>query len=104
MNSNPNLTPIDLLSKGSDNAISMERLSGLTGFTTREVRQSILSARLSGFLICSNTNGYFIPETETEIIDWYHTMMLRVKTTLKILKHYESYISDEYKEEPYDRD
>jgi hypothetical protein len=62
--------PVSYIRKGGSNAISMDTLSRLTDSTPREVRQCVLNARLSGFIICSNENGYFIPETEHELKVW----------------------------------
>ena len=92
MNTN---SPISYLRKGGDNAVSMVALSRYTDSTPREVRECIMNARLSGFIICSNKKGYFIPETEEELVVWYRTMTTRVKTTLAILKWVESYLDGE---------
>lgn len=88
-----------LLKEGGENAVSMTTLSNLTGVSCREVRKYIESLRTSGFIICSNDYGYFVPRTEEELKDWYRRTMLRVKTTLSTLEPVTHYL-DEASEDP----
>lgn len=77
---------LELIPKGMNNAISMHDISVLSGMDEREVRQSIFDARCNGTIICSSVNGYFFPETNTELLAWYRTVKKRGMASLESLK------------------
>ncbi len=57
----------ELLGHGPENGLRLSELVSLTGRKGREVRRAIQAERLRGVPILSdNTNGYFLPGTESD--------------------------------------
>lgn len=79
-------TIYDTIPRGEQNAISMAELARRWEADERETRQIIYSARKDGELICSSVRGYFRPETDTELLDWYRTARSRSLGTLESLR------------------
>ncbi len=52
---------------GADRAIHLSELCTITGLNSRNVRKAIEKMRRAGVVIASGENGYFIPETATEL-------------------------------------
>ena len=78
-----------LIPKGKENAVSNEALQGLLHQTRREVSQTIHDARMDGMIICSGNQGYYIPETDAELLEGYDTlwsMSISVLASLKTMR------------------
>ena len=52
---------------GRDNAVHCNELEKMFGVDRRTVQRSINLLRREGFAICSDRNGYYYAETQTEI-------------------------------------
>ncbi|MBQ9258174.1 MAG: hypothetical protein IJ181_13820 [Acidaminococcaceae bacterium] len=72
----------DLLPTGRGNAISMQKLADLTGSRPRQVRQAIFNLRTDGLIIAGDSNGYYIPADDQELISYYKTAKARGLATL----------------------
>ncbi len=56
-----------LLLTGAENAITLSKLTRITGKDTRTVRLLIQRDRAAGFPVCvDNAHGYYLPATEEE--------------------------------------
>lgn len=81
---------LELIPEGLDNAIPLEHLSLCLHLSGREIKQMITSARIDGLIIGSNSNGYYIPENETELIAFYnrflHGLITRSRSMTAIRK------------------
>lgn len=78
---------LKLISTGEDNAISLTRLSNVSGREPREVKHLVQQARLDGVLICSTENGYFYPENIEDVASFYKRFHTKAITTLTVIKH-----------------
>jgi biotin operon repressor len=82
---------LNLLPLGKENAITTEKLRGLSGCkSNRELQAEIEKLRKDGVIIASKSNaggGYFIPEGEAETREFYNTLRSRAISTLATLKH-----------------
>ena len=58
---------VDVLGKGAAHAVSTKTISAMTGFQDRAITLMVMAKRRAGVLICSNGDGYFLPETDDEI-------------------------------------
>ena len=60
---------LDYLGHGRANAVTRERLSGLSGLDDRTMRDEIKRLREKGVLICNDGDGggYYIADTDEEI-------------------------------------
>lgn len=58
---------VDMLGTGAEHAISTKTISTMTGFQDRAITLMVSAKRREGVIICSNVNGYFLPQTEDEI-------------------------------------
>lgn len=66
-NENREFNIVDILGKGAAHAISAKTISAMTGFQERAITSMVMAKRRAGVIICSNGDGYFLPETEDEI-------------------------------------
>ena len=72
---------------GKKDAIPMKRLAYLFGIDDRELRQIVQELRLSGYVICGCTKGYFRPsEDMQEVFGFYKYHRQRAMTNLRSLK------------------
>lgn len=82
--------------RGKQNAISMEQLSSLTGWTLRETRSAIYQARCAGALICSScdrfASGYFQPETESEVRAYKAMQESRIRSAARAVRSARQYL------------
>ncbi len=59
---------IDYIPRGKENAISREKLSQITGLSDRKMRQEIANARRDTCIINNQDNkGYYIPDNKEEV-------------------------------------
>lgn len=78
---------LSVLPTGEGNAISGDSLVATLNFSSvRQLQKMIARARLSGEVICSCDNGYFLPENRSEIERFYRTTRRKAVSTLAILK------------------
>lgn len=76
----------DYFPTGRETAISAKAAAELLHCSKRELRQLVTDLRLHGFIICSDVNGYYQPETGEELAAFYRAEISRLKTASKILK------------------
>jgi len=72
---------VDLLKTGKENAISTKELLRLSGCkNTRTLQERIAEERSAGTIICSGSGaGYWLPKNRKEIEDFCKTMEKRAK-------------------------
>lgn len=89
---NPSTTAADggqgvvssLLLKGRSNALHLADLVRLTGWPERDVRKAIQRERQRGSPILSdNKNGYFLPQSEAEKVQFVCSMRCRAREILR---------------------
>lgn len=71
---------VSAIPAGQAEAVSMAYLARLFGISKRELRKEIEDARKAGNLICSCDKGYFMPQTEPEIMDYARRVKARIRT------------------------
>lgn len=72
-----------LLMEGRSNALHLADLVRLTGWPERDVRKAIQRERQRGSPILSdNKNGYFLPQSEVEKVQFVRSMRHRAKEIL----------------------
>ena len=72
-----------LLMEGRSNALHLADLVRLTGWPERDVRKAIQRERQRGSPILSdNKNGYFLPQSEVEKVQFVRSMRHRAKEVL----------------------
>ena len=72
-----------LLLEGRSNALHLADLVRLTGWPERDVRKAIQRERQRGSPILSdNKNGYFLPQSEVEKVQFVRSMRHRAKEIL----------------------
>lgn len=76
----------DVIPTGEERAISMAALARALDITERDVRKAILQARMAGSIIAGTGSGYFIPDTDEELLTYYRIAKARGLTTLASLK------------------
>ena len=73
-----------LLMEGRGNAIHLADLVRLTGWPERDVRKAIQRERQRGSPILSdNKNGYFLPQSEAEKVQFVCSMRCRAREILR---------------------
>ena len=65
---------LSLIPRGKEKAVSNAALQSLLHQTRREVSQTIHDARMNGHIICSGIRGYYIPDSDAELIEGYNTL------------------------------
>ena len=65
----------------NNHGISMGELSVNLGLKKRDLRRAIEDARRHGVLICSTSNGYYMPTTLPQISAYARYMLSRVETS-----------------------
>lgn len=79
---------------GADNAVSMKDLARVLGEDQRTVRLQIEKARLDRNIIASTDQGYFIPETESELREYVRRSWARIKTSYATLAPALTFLGD----------
>lgn len=82
----PYATILSAIGNGSENARHKRQLVLLTGMNERALRKAIEHLRRQGFLIISNKNGYFYPETADELENYVRMVSKRARSTFYTLK------------------
>lgn len=82
----PNMSILDLIHKGADNAVTMRYLSEMLGTDQRTVRHMIEQERISGIIIAGTNDGIFIPETRDELQEYVHRTQSRINTSIATLE------------------
>ncbi len=85
-NIEPYKTILSAIGNGSKNARHKMQLVCLTGMSERTVRKSIEHLRRKGFVIISDENGYYYPETAEELEIYVQTVTRRAKSTFYTLQ------------------
>lgn len=72
---------LDNIPQGIDDAISMKELSEILGTTERETRSRVLKCRISGNIIGSTDNGYYIPDQLWELVAHHHRAASHIRSS-----------------------
>ncbi|MBE7011318.1 MAG: hypothetical protein E7415_01435 [Ruminococcaceae bacterium] len=83
----PYCTILNMLETGEKNAVHLKAIINRTELKNREARKCIEQLRRSGFVIVSNSNGYFIPETPEELQKYINQETHRAKSVFYTLKN-----------------
>lgn len=83
---------IDLLSVGESNAITGKTLAKLLGWSERDVTICVNALRKQGELICSGTNGFWLPADDEDIKAFVRQMNGRIADMRKATKPAEDYL------------
>ena len=71
---------LDILPRGSASAMSAPELQRALGLSDRrDVNSLVHRLRVSGVVILSNTQGYYLPENKAEIKDFVRSMRSRIR-------------------------
>ena len=70
---------------GRENAVPMRYIAVILNMSEREVRSIVNEARLAGHMIVGDDNGYYLPETDGELLDYYFRLRSRANTTQSVL-------------------
>ncbi len=89
------LNIIDFIPVGKSNAVHRTELTNRTGLASREVDRVIFEARKNGAVICSATQGYYIPETAEEALQYYAAQQSRIRSGNIALRPVREYIKRE---------
>ena len=77
---------IKTLRKGEDNAIKADKLAKLADLKPRELRSTLEWLRGQGIVICGSQNGYFYPETKSELGRYIHQETARERSITQNLR------------------
>lgn len=77
---------LSIVPTGRENAVSMRYLARVFGVKERIIRQAILDARLSGYIVCGTSYGYYYPANKGELVEYVHSAKSRAITSLRSLK------------------
>lgn len=72
--------------KGKENAVCRPKLADVLHTSKRNVSQLVLNARLDGYIIASDNDGYYIPITDEELENYYKMHRKRAIMELASLK------------------
>jgi len=75
----------EYLLAGKQNAISLSELSKITGMPERSLKKAVLDERLTGILILSSDQGYYLPDSIDDIREYVKTRRAYLKTAGKAL-------------------
>lgn len=78
---------LDFIRKGRDKAISLENLASATGLKPRMARQLVREKRLEGYIIASDSSGYYIPSDPVELNGYIRHTEKWAKSILATLKN-----------------
>lgn len=79
----------EVIGRGKENALSNECLQDMLHQTRRQVSKTVHDARQSGMLISSTNQGYFIAESDEEIVESYdrlYSMAVSILGSLKTMR------------------
>lgn len=77
---------LNLIPLGRENAIPQSVLAELLKVQVSALKSYVLSARLNGYFVIGDQNGYYRPETLAEMVDYYQYMHQGAITRLRSLK------------------
>ena len=76
---------VSCMPTGRENAVPMRYIAVILNMSEREVRSTVNEARLAGHLIIGDDYGYYLPETDGELLDYYFRLRSHVNTTQSVL-------------------
>ena len=82
----PYSTILSAIGRGSENARHKKQLVRLTGMNERALRKSIEHLRRENFVIISDENGYYFPQSQKELEIYVQTVSKRARSTFYTLK------------------
>lgn len=77
---------LELLKKGESNAISQKNLAIGLNCSERWAQKEVADARRDGIIICSGNAGYYLPETDEELLATYNRLHAHGVGVLSVLK------------------
>lgn len=77
---------LELIGKGKENAVTNAQLQEIMHVSRREISAAIHELRAEGQMICADLHGYYIPQTDAELIAGYNTLWLKAVSNLAVLK------------------
>lgn len=78
---------LSILPHGEKSAMTTDSLLGILGLAdSRSLRKLIAKARMSGAVICSSVDGYYLPQNRQEIQRFYKTTRAKALSTLEVLR------------------
>ena len=88
----------EIIPIGSENAVSVHRLSNLCGCSEREIRRSVELMRRDGVLICSSHNrdggGYYKPRDSSETTAYFKRQLSRIGHIWAALSPFKKYLAE----------
>ena len=76
---------VSCMPTGRENAVPMRYIAVILNMSEREVRSTVNDARLLGHMIIGDDNGYYLPETNGELLDYYFRLKSHANTTQSVL-------------------
>lgn len=76
---------VSCMPMGRENAVPMRYIAVILNMSEREVRSTVNEARLAGHMIVGDDNGYYLPETDGELLDYYFRLRSHANTTQSVL-------------------
>lgn len=83
---------IDYIPTGKENAVKCSKLAEVFGCHERDITMSINTLRNDGVIICSCSDGYYIPRNDEDIKSFVRQMNHRVAEIQKAVKPAEDYL------------
>ena len=85
----------EMLLQGERNAIPMSHLADITGMPVRKLKAEVLRERLHGELILSSDKGYYLPDSDEEIMMYTRKRKAYLRTARKALRPFTEAIRKE---------
>lgn len=76
----------EILKEGKENAVTNADLQQIMHTSRREVSQMIHLLREQGSIICGDSQGYYKPQTDNELIQGYDVLWKKAVSNLAVLK------------------
>lgn len=76
---------VSCMPMGRENAVPMRYIAVILNMSEREVRSAVNEARLAGHMIIGDDFGYYLPETDGELLDYYFRLRSHANTTQSVL-------------------
>lgn len=86
---------LQILPTGKKNGIKNEDLQKILDTDKRGVSAQIQRARMDGAVICSGNGGYYLPQDDEEIRDFYNDMRSRCLSLLTAIKPAGDYLRNQ---------
>lgn len=86
------LNIMNILSEGEENAVKLNQLSKLLNMSGRDITICINALRRSGEVICSSSQGYFLPSSVDDVKRFYRQMTSRQREIEKAKQSAKKYI------------